>query len=109
VWDFPPGFALATVFVNGIPSIGAVVSISVPVPTTTTLSDCRRLTNGAFQFAFTNSVGAMFSVLATTNPALPLTNWSALGGVTEVAPGQFRFTDQQATNTPSRFYRVRSL
>jgi large repetitive protein len=109
VWDFPPGFALATVFVNGIPSTGAVVSISVPVPTTTSLTDPRRLTNGAFQFAFTNSVGAIFSVLAATNPALPLTNWTALGGVAEVAPGQFQFTDPQATNTPSRFYRVRSL
>jgi hypothetical protein len=108
VWGFPPGYALATVFVNGIPSTGAVVNVSVPVPTATTLTDARQLTNGAFQFAFTNSVGVLFGVLATTNPVLPLSNWTALGGVTEVAPGQFQFIDPQATNTACRFYRLRA-
>jgi WD40 repeat protein len=108
VWGFPPGYALATVFVNGIPSTGAVVNISVPVPTATTLTGAKRLTNGAFQFSFTNNVGALFGVLATTNPALPSTNWTLLSGVTEVCPGQFQFTDLQATNTPRRFYRLRS-
>ncbi len=47
-------------------------------------------------------------MLASTNPALPLSNWTPLGGVTEVAPGQFQFTDPQATNTPRRFYRLRA-
>jgi hypothetical protein len=108
VWGFPPGYALATVFVNGIPSTGAVVSISVPMPTTTTLVGAKQLTNSAFQFAFTNSVGALFGVLATTNPALPLSNWTVLGGVTEVASGQFQFTDPQATSSARGFYRIRS-
>jgi hypothetical protein len=31
-----------------------------------------------------------------------------LTGVTEVSPGQFKFTDSQTTSTPRRFYRVRS-
>jgi large repetitive protein len=109
VWGFPPGYALATVFVNGIPSTGSVLNIAVPVPTTPTLTGTKRLTNGACQFCFTNSVGALFGVLATTNPTLPLSNWTALGGVTEVSPGQFQFTDPQATNTARRFYRLRSL
>lgn len=108
VWGFPTGYALATVFVNGIPSTGSVLSISVPVPTATTLTDAKQLTNGAFQFSFTNSVGALFGVLASTNPAQPSSNWTALGGVTEVSPGQFQFTDLQATNTPRRFYRLRA-
>jgi hypothetical protein len=108
VWGFPPGYALATVFVNGIPSTGSVLNISVPVPTTTSLTSARALTNGTFQFSFTNTVGALFGVLATTNPALPLINWTALGGVTEVAAGQFQFTDPQATNTVQRFYRLLS-
>ena len=108
VWGFPPGFALATVFVNGIPSTGTVVNISVPAPTPNTLTDARTLTNGAFQFAFTNAVGALFGVLATTNLALPLSNWTALGGVTELSPGQFQFTDPQATAAACRFYRIRS-
>ena len=58
VWGFPPGYALATVFVNGIPSTGSVLNISVPVPTATTLTGARRLTNGACQFCFTNSRGS---------------------------------------------------
>ncbi|MBC8094828.1 MAG: autotransporter-associated beta strand repeat-containing protein [Akkermansiaceae bacterium] len=68
----------------------------------------RRLGNGAFQFAFTNANGASFSVLTATNLSLPLTNWTILGPVTETSPGQFQFTDPTATNSPRRFYRVRS-
>jgi hypothetical protein len=108
VWGFPPGYAMATVFVNGIPSTGSVLNVSVPVLTATTLTGAKRLTNGACQFCFTNNVGALFGVLASTNPALPLSNWTALGGVTEVAPGQFQFTDPQATSTVCRFYRLRA-
>jgi hypothetical protein len=47
-------------------------------------------------------------MLTTTNLPLPLTNWTSLGGVTEVLPGQFQFTYTQAANNPARFYRVRS-
>jgi hypothetical protein len=108
VWGYPAGYALATVFVNGIPSTGSILNISVPAPTATALTGATRLTNGACQFCFTNSPGALFGVLATTNPALPLSNWTALGGVTEIAPGQFQFTDPQASDTPRRFYRLRA-
>jgi N-acetylneuraminic acid mutarotase len=107
VWNFPPGYALATVFVNGIQSTSSIVNISVPVPTVTTLTGAQML-NGSFQFAFTNSVGALFGALATTNVSQPLTNWTALGGVTEISPGQFQFTDPQATNNPQRFYQIQS-
>ena len=57
---------------------------------------------------FTNSPGARFSVLASTNPTQPASNWTVLSGVTEVSPGQFQFTDLQVTNAPRRFYRIRS-
>ena len=107
VWNFLPGYALATVFVNGIPSTSSIVNISVPIPTTTVLTDAKKTTNG-FQFAFTNSPGAIFGVLASTNLTLPLTNWTVLGGVTEIAPGQFQFIDPQATNNPKRFFLIRS-
>ena len=62
--------------------------------------------NGIFQGSFTNISGGAFSSLATTNPAQPLTNWTSLGSVTEVSPGQFQFTDPQAPNYSRRFYRV---
>ena len=108
VWNFPPGYALATVFVNGIPSTSSVIDVSVPVRTAPVLTDTKMLTIGTFQFDFTNSVGALFGVLATTNVALPLTNWTVLGGVTELSPGRFQFTDLQATNGGQRFYQVSS-
>jgi hypothetical protein len=108
VWNFPPGYALATLFVNGIPGTSSVVSVSVPVATDILLNNPNRNTNSSFQFSFTNTPGAVFGVLATTNVALPLSNWTALGGVTELAPGQFQFVDSQAT-ADQRFYRVRSL
>lgn len=109
LWNFPPGYALATVFVNGISSTSSIVNISVPIPTAPTLTDAGTSVNGSFQFAFTNSVGGLFGVLASTNLTLSLTNWTALGGITEVSPGQFHFTDSQATNSSQRFYRIRSL
>ena len=95
-------------FVNGIQSTSSIVNISVPIPLPTTLTSANKSTNGSFQFSFTNSVGALFGVLATTNLSLPQTNWTPLGGVAENSPGQFQFTDPEATNTPQRFYRFRS-
>jgi hypothetical protein len=106
VWNFPPGYALATAFVNGIQSTSSVVNLSVPVPIAAKLTGFQKLNNGSFSFTFTNNVGALFGVLATTNLALPLASWTALGSVTEISPGQFQFVDPQATNSPRRFYRA---
>jgi alpha-tubulin suppressor-like RCC1 family protein len=72
------------------------------------LAGARKLSDGSFQFGFTNQPGALFSALATANPALPLSDWSSLGAPAEISPGQFLFIDPQATNTPERFYRIRS-
>jgi len=108
LFNFPPGYALATVFVNGIPGSSAILNITSSVPTAPVILAAKKLVNGSFQFAFTNSPGDVFGALATTNPALPLSNWTALSGVTEVSPGQFQFSDSPSTNS-KRFYRVRSL
>jgi len=66
-----------------------------------------RLGNGSFQFDFTNTPSASFTVLCTTNLSLPLSNWTVFTNVVESPAGLFRFTDPQATNG-QRFYRVRS-
>jgi hypothetical protein len=105
IWNFPPGWALVTVFVNGIQSTSAIVNISVPTPTATTLTGAR-LSNGQFQFSFTNSPDALFGVLATTNLSIPLMNWTLLNGVMEIASGQFQFTDPQVVNGSQRYYRL---
>jgi hypothetical protein len=106
VWNFPPGWALVTVFVNGIQSTSSIVNISVPMPAVSNVTCTTAITGGAFQMRFTNCVGGLFGVLATTNVSLPLTNWMALSGVMEIAPGQFQFSDPQATNGGQRFYRL---
>ena len=67
-----------------------------------------KLPGGAFQFAFTGAPNGTNTVLTTTNPALPVSNWTELGVVPEFPSGLFVFTDAQATNYPQRFYRVRS-
>jgi hypothetical protein len=77
-------------------------------PTPPVLTKPLMLADCSFQFAFTNKPGVRFDVLMATNLALPLTNWTGLGSVTEVSSGQFQFTDSQATNSFPRFYRVRS-
>ena len=78
------------------------------VPQAATIVSTRILSNGALRFAFTNTPAAAFSVLATTLPSLPSPEWMVLGGVTETSPGQYQFTDTQATNYQQRFYRLRS-
>lgn len=79
-------------------------------PTPIVLTGASMLTDGSFYLAFTNTSSLTFSVLATTNVALSLSNWAVLGSATEtpLGSGQFQFTDPQATNSPQRFYRLRS-
>ena len=78
-------------------------------PTTSaTLTHVDRLGNGAFKFSFTNTPGATFTAWASTNVALPLSNWTALGYVPEISSGQYQFTDTNAIANARRYYRVSS-
>jgi alpha-tubulin suppressor-like RCC1 family protein len=82
-----------------------------PLPSATpgfTLTSAARQPGGSFSFSFTNTPAARFTVLAATNPALPLSEWQSLGGVPETAPGEFQFLDPAANGGSHRFYRVRS-
>jgi len=74
------------------------------------LTGLTRLGDGPFQFSFASLTGAGFSVFATTNVALPTTNWTYIGAATEVPPGSgtFQFSDPNATNYTRRFYSVKS-
>jgi hypothetical protein len=61
------------------------------------------------QLTFSDNVpGATFSVLATTNVAMPFENWRVIGQPIQIGPGVFQLTDLQVTNYPQRFYRVSS-
>ena len=109
VTNFPAGWALATVFVNGIPSSSAMLLINpAGGPTAIILASPVRLVNGAIQFGFANVPGGSFTALTASNVELPAASWTVLGSVTEISPGQYQFTDSQATNNPLRFYRIRS-
>jgi uncharacterized repeat protein (TIGR03803 family) len=109
VTGLPSGYAMVTVFVNGIPSPSTILAVfQAPTAVPFLLVKPARLPAGGFQFFFTNTPAAPFTVLVSTNPGLSLSNWTALGPVTEGPAGQFQFTDPQATNNSLRFYRVRS-
>ena len=62
--------------------------------------------SGAFQLTFTNAIGAGFSVLGSSGPASPMTNWTLLGPAIETSPGSFKFIDPALTK--QRLYEVRS-
>ena len=61
------------------------------------------------QFGFTllSEPWLYFEILASTNIATPVTNWTSLATITNVT-GTFSFTDP-ATNLNQRFYRARQL
>ena len=84
------------------------VSITQPAVTAPTIIGLSLLSNGRFQFAFSNNDPcASFTVLTTTNLALPLSAWTAVGSATNTAPGLFEFS-VPTTNASRSYYRVRS-
>ena len=95
--------------VNGIVDVGAVeVQSTSAAPIQ--ITGAAILGDGSFQLSLSNLTGASFQVLASTNVALPASNWPTLGLASEMPPGsgQFQFTDPQATNHVQRYYRVKS-
>lgn len=77
------------------------------VPLAIQLSQPSRLQSGAIQFTFRNTPGLGFSVLSTTDPSLPIEDWTNYGAPAEFSPGRYQFIDQTPTS-PQRFYIVRS-
>src|SRR5262249_17744360 len=66
VTNFPSGYALVTVFVNGIPSVSGILLVNSSVtPVAIILTHPVRLPNGTFQFSFTNFPGLSFTALAS--------------------------------------------
>ncbi len=61
--------------------------------------------NGAFQLAGTGPRGAAFRILASTNLALPRTNWLTMSnGI--FSGGVYISSDPKATNYANRFYQI---
>jgi len=70
------------------------------------LGSVQILGNGDFKFSFTNSPGVSFSVLTSTNVALPVNQWQIIGAPSESPAGQYQFIDTPAINT-QRYYLIR--
>jgi GH25 family lysozyme M1 (1,4-beta-N-acetylmuramidase) len=83
-------------------------SYLIPTAATMFRFQSTTLDGSGFHLSFTNVPGTHFTLLSATNASLPLSTWTVVGAVTEVAPGQFQVTDGQATNFPRQYYRVRS-
>jgi hypothetical protein len=91
------------------PAMAQMVLTILPATVTPpTLFGPTLLSQGLFQFAFSNDDPcASFTVLTATNPWLPLSNWTVAGPATNAAPGLFLFSTG-ATNNPQGYFRVRS-
>ncbi len=101
----------ASVFASGLTgptSIAVFPGLNVWSATGINLGSPQTTADGGLQFTLVNNPGVAFIGLGTTNASLPLTSWMILGAVTEISPGQYQFTDRQATNGSQRFYRIRS-
>ncbi|HEY3862599.1 MAG TPA: hypothetical protein VGO59_12000 [Verrucomicrobiae bacterium] len=72
------------------------------------LTGALMLSNGAVQFTFTNGLGGSFTVISTTNLALPRSNWTVIGSATSLGSGVCQFISPPSTNDPQRFYGIRS-
>ena len=70
--------------------------------------DLLMLGNGHFQFSFSNEASVIYAVLGSTNPALPLAQWTVLGPPVSLGGGLYRFTDTGAMGQAQRFYILRA-
>lgn len=64
------------------------------------------LSNGTFQFSFTNVPGMSFTVLSSTNLSTPLSNWNVVTTFNSTVSGPLQFTGP-TTNGPRQFYVIR--
>jgi len=60
-----------------------------------------------FTLQFAGNPAFTYAVIATTNLALPLSNWTSLGTATITTNGLFQYIDSHGTNDPQRFYELR--
>lgn len=87
--------------ITALDVIGYQSSQALPPPSGT------KAVGGSYTLKFTNTAGSTYTLFATTNLALNITNWPTLGTVTDTVPGVFQFVDAQAATNKIRFYRLR--
>jgi hypothetical protein len=76
------------------------------------MTNAIELPDGSFQFGFTNSPGFSFTTYATTNLALPFTNWFSVGNPLNIGSNYYQYNSGPGVVTspifPQVFFRVTS-
>jgi fibronectin-binding autotransporter adhesin len=86
--------------------LGAVEAQLAPANNRPILHLSRVQPGNTLIFTFTNIPNADFTVLSSTNLALPRNQWDIFGPATQNLPGSYQFTSQVTTNYKARFYQV---
>ncbi len=104
-----PGFKITQSGTIGSSKFSGNVYLSTIPPAFSVKSISQSPTNG-FKLTFTNLTGLSFSILSTTNLALPKSSWKIQGYATEYPTnsGHYQFTDTTATNSVFKYYSIRS-
>ena len=89
---------------NGSGAMGNFTTLAITPP----LLAGVKVNSGSFGFAFTNTTGASFSVLATNNLTAPRATWPVVGHAFEspAGSGNYQYSSPAATN-PMGFYILR--
>jgi hypothetical protein len=95
-------FVEVTTTAGSVTSAVAVVTVNLVPPA---LAGQQMLSNGSFQITFGGPLGQPYRLLATSDLAIPIQNWTVLTNAT-FGSSPTVFSDAEATSLPSRFYRV---
>ena len=82
-------------------AVDGTLRVVSPVPTS--ISGAMTLPSGAMSFNISGGIGEAYSVRASTNAALAVTNWTILQSGT-LSSTTINFIDLTSTNFPQRFY-----
>ena len=88
--------------------LGKSIAINQTAATEPVMGGPVWLPDGSFQINFTGTAGASYSVLFSTNPALPFSAWTVIGTATNTAGSQFQYTAPPSPGTPAGFFLLSS-
>lgn len=93
---------------NTVGEVNLIVTRAVPRPPS--FDNVRWASNGSGELIFSGSGGVTngsYSVLTSTNLALPLSQWAPIATNSFDDNGDFSFTSHAGGNAPERYYRLR--
>jgi hypothetical protein len=91
-----------------ITALGKSIALNQAAATAPVMGGSVGLPDGSFQLNFTGTAGASYSVVTSTNLALPWNAWTLVGPAVNTAGDQFQFTAPPSPGTPAGFFGLRS-